>query len=528
VKITFFARRENMNTPYRILQTGKIDTKKSMDKSYLKFSILFIILFMAFGKMAIWQQYFSGVVENVFYWSILWTAGLFAYSEMSSSKMNQILDEKESHKSVPSGERLQEFRGFQRKYLFGKLASIFSDFIQGAYLYKAYHMYEFSINQIAILYLSGFLSSLFAGFFVGSIIDKYGRKRGVMLHLILNTLQSVVINFKDFRVLFLGRLISGVATSFLATAYECWMVSEHWTSGFPEEWLGDTFAAFTFGMGAAAALSGVFAGFLVDYLALGVVSPFNVCCLVSLGNMLYVTRFWKENYGNLTESASTNTKNALKTVCTTPSIFLLGLVHAFFEAVLYVFVFMWTPALRASTEEDLNLGLLFATFMISVMSGGTIFKIFSEHFDVSPQKILTGASFIGFLCMFVSATKRDTHSLVHTFVLYEGTVGVYYSAIGTLRGEHIPEWSRATIMNFSRVVLNALVVIMLMGPIGHKEWGDEYKTIVVFLLAAMGMGIVVITLIAFNVSLSWKSNVTVVAAAVDAQEEAVQLVDFKT
>lgn len=46
-----------------------------------------------------------------------------------------------------------------------------------------------------------------------------------------------------------GRLLGGVATSLLFSAFESWLVAEHFSRGFDEKWLGDTFSKVGVGEG---------------------------------------------------------------------------------------------------------------------------------------------------------------------------------------------------------------------------------------------------------------------------------------
>ena len=39
-----------------------------------------------------------------------------------------------------------------------------------------------------------------------------------------------------------GRLLGGIATSLLFSAFESWIVAEHFGKGLEEKWLGDTFS----------------------------------------------------------------------------------------------------------------------------------------------------------------------------------------------------------------------------------------------------------------------------------------------
>mmetsp|Transcript_26156 Transcript_26156/g.34376 ORF Transcript_26156/g.34376 Transcript_26156/m.34376 type:complete len:585 (-) Transcript_26156:116-1870(-) len=384
-----------------------------------------------------------------------------------------------------------EFSKFQRRYLLVHLISAFTDFMQGAYLYMIYDTYGYSMQQTALLYLSGFLSSLLVGFSAGGLVDKYGRKRSVIVHLVLNAIQCLILSVNNYKVLLFGRIISGIATSLLMTSYECWMVSEHSARGFPSNLLGGTFSSYVFGMGAVAVLSGVVAGGLVER-GLGVTSPFNFCALVSVVNILLVMTFWNENYGDATASAAQNVHKAFQMIFRNPKVTLVGLIQSLFEGVMMVFVFMWTPVLRGLAAKPLNLGLIFATFMVSVMVGSSVFKLLTDSngpVKMEGEPILFGALALGVGSMLVSALKSATLPMtLIAFILFELSVGVYFPVIGTMRASAIPEDIRATVMNIFRILLNGIVVVMLLGPVG-AEWGMEKKKAIVYSLCAAGLGI---------------------------------------
>lgn len=48
------------------------------------------------------------------------------------------------------------------------------------------------------------------------------------------------------------------------------------------------------------------------------------------------------------------------------------------------------------------------------------------------------------------------------FNVFEGMCGIYFPSVGTMRGKFIPEEVRATVMNFFRIGLNFIVVMVLL------------------------------------------------------------------
>lgn len=142
--------------------------------------------------------------------------------------------------------------------------------------------------------MTGFLSSAVFGTFLGIYVDSWGRKTGVVIFCVLEVTCSVhgcassaglfppfvfenctvpprlllvdvqiVINLLEhvpsMPILLLGRVLGGLSTSLLFTAFESWMVSEHRRQGFDETLLESTFSIASAGNGIAAIAAGIFA-----------------------------------------------------------------------------------------------------------------------------------------------------------------------------------------------------------------------------------------------------------------------------
>lgn len=46
----------------------------------------------------------------------------------------------------------------------------------------------------------------------------------------------------NYYILMVGRVLGGIATSLLFSAFESWVVGEHLNRGFDPKWLGETFS----------------------------------------------------------------------------------------------------------------------------------------------------------------------------------------------------------------------------------------------------------------------------------------------
>lgn len=138
------------------------------------------------------------------------------------------------------------FRQFQRSYLVVYLLAIAGDWLQGPHVYALYESYQISKHEIEVLFIAGFGSSMIFGTIVASLADKYGRRNTCLMYGILYGIScvtkvrsigiaiaqnfeclSLFQHFPNFQILFIGRLLAGMATSILFSAFESWLINEH-------------------------------------------------------------------------------------------------------------------------------------------------------------------------------------------------------------------------------------------------------------------------------------------------------------
>merc|ERR1719320_359329 len=165
------------------------------------------------------------------------------------------------------------FKHFQKQYLviFGMVW--LADWLQGPYIYALYAYYDYTIDQIGLLFVVGFGVAGICGVFVGAFADKMGRKKACIAYTIIYSLACVCKHFRNFRVLMLGRLFGGTATALLYTVFESWMVSHHKTNKWADELLGSTFTKSGQLNGIMAVVAGVLASTTADMF--GPIAPFD-------------------------------------------------------------------------------------------------------------------------------------------------------------------------------------------------------------------------------------------------------------
>ncbi|VDK30215.1 unnamed protein product [Gongylonema pulchrum] len=129
---------------------------------------------------------------------------------------------------------------------------------------------------------------------------------------------------------------------------------------------------------------------------------------------------------------------------------------------MYVFVLEWTPAISEATgNTEIPHGYIFASFMVAIMIGSSIFKLLSKY--DRPESFMRFVLVLSLLCLGTPILwPENVLAVFLAFVVFEICVGIFWPAMGFMRGIYIPESTRATIMNFCRVPLNSIVIFLLL------------------------------------------------------------------
>lgn len=357
------------------------------------------------------------------------------------------------------------FYTFQRTYIIVYLLAMAGDWLQGPHVYALYESYGMTVHQIELLFVAGFGSSMIFGTFVGSFADKFGRRLNCILYGILYCLSCVTKHFPNFYILFVGRILGGIATSVLYSAFESWMIHEFNARNFDQNLLGNIFSAAVLGNSLIAIAMGLVAQFAADMF--GFVAPFDVSISVLTIMILVIVFVWVENYGDQHVDFCQSLKSALTSIRTDFKILCLGLIQSLFEGAMYVFVIKWTPALSGAISNDSSMsstiphGIIFASFMLCIMIGSSIFKLISKYSSTeSFMRIILGISALTFMMPIMFPLHQCMIFL--SFLMFEICVGIFWPSLSTMRGKYVPENTRATIMNLFRVPLNLIVIIILL------------------------------------------------------------------
>lgn len=357
------------------------------------------------------------------------------------------------------------FLKFQVDYYQVYFLALAADWLQGPYLYKLYQHYHFLEGQIAIIYVCGFASSVIFGLFSTCLADRLGRKKSCILFSLTYSICCITKLSTDYFVLIVGRILGGLSTALLFTAFEAWYVHEHVEKhDFPPEWVADTFTRASVWNSVIAINAGVLANICAEWLGFGPVSPFMVSIpfLALVG--VFLMKNWDENYGRKS-SFSRSCMEGLRCLLADRRILLLGTIQALFESVIYIFIFLWTPVLD---PYGAPLGIVFSSFMAASMIGGSLYRVAtSKKYHLQPIHILSLSVLMVFFSLFMltfstyPGQENPSESFL-AFLLIELACGLYFPSMGFLRQKVIPEKDQVGVLNWFRVPLNLLACLGML------------------------------------------------------------------
>jgi MFS family permease len=317
------------------------------------------------------------------------------------------------------------------------------------------------------------------GTIVGSLADRYGRKLAGLTYVATYIASCITKHWSDYGVLMLGRFFGGIATSLLFTAFESWLVSEHFSRNYDPEWLNGTFSKAIFiGNGVVSIVAGLLANYLVTDMNFGPVAPFDAAAtFLAIGGVI-IALTWTENRGavNANVSLEASFSAAKHAIFNDKKVLYLGAMQSLFEAAMYSFVFLWTPALSPN-DEIIPHGMIFATMMVACMIGSSFAGQLLGDKDLRPEKymqyvFLASAASLALpivLKIFpfqANYTPGQSITLegqitMLGFLVFECLVGIFWPSMMKMRATYVPEEIRSTVMNCFRIPLNLFVCIIL-------------------------------------------------------------------
>lgn len=363
-----------------------------------------------------------------------------------------------------------DFQKLQRRYLIVYCLACFADWLQGPYVYSLYKEYGYNEGQIAILFIVGTISNSLFGTITGALADIYGRKMLCIFYGILYSGCCLTKLFSNYQLLIIGRMLGGISTSILYSAFDSWYINEHINHHkLPNDWLNDTFAKATFFNATLAILAGLLSYILVSILEFGPVAPFIIAIPFLITTSICVMLMLNEHYiHNKRTTASASMKKSVILWITNKKIFTLSIAQSFYEGVMYLFIFIWTPALEPLKPP---LGLVFSSFMLALMIGSKIYSILLGSTFLDSNELLQLSTFLAsfsfLICslaisdIFVNYFPYTIKTCYLFFIIFEISIGIYLPSMTFLKSQVIPENIRVTISNVIKIPSNIFICLAL-------------------------------------------------------------------
>ncbi|VUC30563.1 unnamed protein product [Clonostachys rosea] len=365
-----------------------------------------------------------------------------------------IITQAEGEKSSTPGSELVTFRV---RFLQIYSLAIASDWLQGSFTYSLYrNTHQITETTIASLFITGFLSAGIGAFFAGTFADKFGRKRACLSYCFLYAVSCLLILSPNLRLLFIGRVLSGLGTTTLFTAFEAWMIAECNRLGFGDDdgILNSIFGTMSVLNGFIAIACGLVSQVLVK-VASSEKAPFmaSIFCLVPAAFLISTS--WA-----LTEACLDHVR---------PRILTVTFVTTFLEGSMYIMVFSWAGLIISAEEASNNsatppFGIVFASFMSSMTLGSYVFRNMTRNgnhsLQASSHAIQVALSFAASGLLITVMLQRAIFRVL-ALCLFELALGIYFPAVAYVKGVLVPEEHRAKIYGAMRVPLNAFVMFVL-------------------------------------------------------------------
>jgi MFS family permease len=372
-------------------------------------------------------------------------------------------------------EQLEKFHAFRRQYMGVYLVIMLADWMQGTHMYTLYLSYGVNISA---LFLTGFLSGAVFAPFLGSFVDKFGRKRSCIVYCLLEIVINVLEHYDNFPILLFGRVLGGISTNLLFSSFESWMTTQHRRQGFPEALLAMTYSQCSIVNGSTAIVAGIVAQVLED--RQGHIGPFQgAVALTALA--LVMVLGWEENYGE--EHVGDHNRSSVihqfvegwKTTVSDSRVWRIGLIQALSEGAMYTFVFMWVPTmLSLEPPGGVPTGCVFSSLMMAITIGGLVYpplqavvtkivgsKEGSAELCASFVYLLASLSMAVPVVCLTATSSMPLHCqdmVLGSFLVVEFCVGLFMPVAGTLRSRYVPDSQQGAILNIFRLPLNAIVV----------------------------------------------------------------------
>jgi MFS family permease len=267
-----------------------------------------------------------------------------------------------------------------------------ADWCLGPYLYEFFEKYHgMSVESTAQMIAISFLSNLLLGpLLVGFLNDKSNKKFPCLLYGVLLSTSCLVRQIKNPAALITSQIAFGMSSSVLYTSFENWFVTEinlkvsdknvkdlTLSAAFEKSMIGDSITAVAVSVitGNLKKIYGIQAPYFFSVFLSSICFIISCLLITTFNNSKIDDKKVENNQSsNGLVGVFKNIKTSLIACKNDPFIILIGLTESMLFAVLHIFIFSWTPTLK-ELKKDVDTGEVFTLFMISLMVGGSSFRV---------------------------------------------------------------------------------------------------------------------------------------------------------
>jgi MFS transporter, MFS domain-containing protein family, molybdate-anion transporter len=346
----------------------------------------------------------------------------------------------------------KDFQVFQSRFIIGYASVILWELIASATFYHTFLLLELSLAQITKLYLATVFSSTLTSILI-EIVDLGARKDKCVLSALLYSVSMFSILFGGhYEMLLMGRIVYGVASALQHQAFEAYVVHQHTSQGFPEDWLSQTFTMLTHTMALVAALSGLLGQFATSG---GPRACVALCCVGSALSAIYILLSWEKDISSprfMLTSFLNNLGQSVSAVRANHSLRQLLLLSALFETAICVFSFYWAPWVasvllaESSAPQTIPFEILFSSLIVASLLGNYMYQLLTAR-GTSLDAIFGGLLLASSISYGLGSMLNTTAVMLPLAVLVHVCMGAYWPCVGYYRGRVLlPELRSATLL----------------------------------------------------------------------------------
>jgi hypothetical protein len=361
----------------------------------------------------------------------------------------------------------KEFKGFQMNFLTAYGLMSLGETIASASFYVTLQDCDVGLETITEMYVVTVASSTFFNM-VLDIVDIGTRKNKCILSGILFAVSMFSLYFRGHEGLyFLGRVAYGCANSLLINTFNSYLMQQHTTMGFPEDWLVHTFSVLTHTMAAVVASSGFIGQTAAGTGTFGCVT---LSMSIFIGTSMFMMSTWEGDFQGprfMLSNFTFTMRETLKALADSQAATLCVLLGGLAEGAILVILFYWAPWLRGTMKEaygdDSGIPdiLVYSSYLVASMIGTYTAQAYAN--DVGEDMVLQTALVIASICFFLGATVGTPMLVFTTSIGANLCIGAYWVLINIFRNKYLPHDWRDGCTNLSRLIAAGLCITILMG-----------------------------------------------------------------